>query len=108
MPSFVERQKLEQMVKTAAGWKKFANTPEGKKYEQNIFNREQANKLAALGPLAKGGLTRNLSANNLAKAAANAEAAYAAGAAVKYARKSRRARRATRRHRKATRRAGRR
>ena len=100
-----------EYVKENGKWVPYANSKLGKQANVTAFTKAQANKLAALGPLAKGGLTRNLSANNLAKAAANAEAAYAAGVATKYARKSRRARRASRvsrRHRKATRRAGRR
>ncbi len=77
----------------------YENTNEYKAMNAANFAAKQAYKMAGLGPLAKGMLPRGPSANNLAKAAENAEAAYGAGVAVKY-RKSRKGRKAERKSRK--------
>ena len=85
----------------------YETTNNYKMEEQAMFNARQAEKLAAMAPLAKGFLPRGPSANNLKKAAENAAAAYAEGVAVKYrkSRKNRKAnRKANRKSRKATRR----
>ena len=92
-----------EFVKVNGHWVKYENTNNYKRQQNARYAKMQREKLNALTPLVKGTLPRGPSANNLAKAAANAEAAYKSGTAVKY-RKSRKAnrksRRASRRNRK--------
>lgn len=89
-----------EFVKVNGRWVKYETTANYQREQNAMFAMRQKEKLNALTPLAKSMLPRGPSANNLAKAAMNAEAAYKSGTAVKY----RKSRKATRKNRKASRR----